>query len=165
MGSISTKRCHIYFLVCLGAKETLSKRCDQKVLMEELFRRLRVKQQEKEKKDRRKLERKIKNAWQTSKLDEEFADLSPEEAEVVKDLLSGAAVGSHISHVWEVDDGTQPFCGRIRQIKKKATRTAPILYSVDYWEAEEGEETAEDWVVKSTELAADLINGDLVLQD
>ena len=59
--------------------------------MEELYRRQRAKEQERERKDRSKLEKRLKKAWQTSTVDEEFADLAPEEAEHhIHHLLLGA---------------------------------------------------------------------------
>ena len=68
--------------------------------MEELDCRLRSKRQDKERRDRRKLEKKLKKAWLTSTIEEEFPELSPEEVESVKNLLSGDVIGGHFSQMW-----------------------------------------------------------------
>jgi hypothetical protein len=93
-------------------------------------------------------------------LDAVFPDLAPAAHAVLKSLLHGDAIGLQFTHVWESKEGASNlYHGRI--LKKRSRKV--IQYTIGYWEEEKSEEDCEDWVLRATELATDLVNGDLIV--
>ena len=149
---------HFTFYIA-GAVRRKEFRKDRLHILEDIQRRQEDKRQQKERKDRNALEKKIKK-MAVDDLEEVFPDLAPEAYATMRSLLSGDAIGLEFTHMWDTEGTTKPYRGHI--LKKKRSRKI-IHYTIGYWELDQSEEDCEDWILRATELAADLVNGDFIL--
>ncbi|XP_065650648.1 uncharacterized protein LOC136078773 [Hydra vulgaris] len=125
----------------------------------ELIKRIADKIQKKENKERRNVEKILKNCM-PDQVKEMFPDLENNEASDIEEILIGASIGRSICHMW-FDNATNTqdvYYGRIVGIKKKKSD----VYIVSYWKPKENEDDdGVEYDVSKYQLSADIISGDM----
>lgn len=130
-------------------------------LLQELTRRTELKRQKKEDKERKQLE-KMLASLQVKDIPTKFPDLEEKALADLIDILSDQIVSRNVCHLW-MDNETQNhvlYYGKIEKKKKKKEST----YVVAYWIAKEEEyDDAVEYDMTKFALAADVVNGELIL--
>ena len=123
----------------------------------EISRRIAEKKQKKAQRDRKKVEKSIREGTLRS----EFPDLSDEAHLAVDLIMKGTIVGHNVRHIWYDDDTREKvlYHGKVEKLKRKRGGT----YVVAYWSAGESYSEAEDYEMTKEEMAADYVCGDLCL--
>eukprot|EP00112_Aurelia_sp_Birch-Aquarium-sp1_P010536 Seg2246.3 transcript_id=Seg2246.3/GoldUCD/mRNA.D3Y31 product="hypothetical protein" protein_id=Seg2246.3/GoldUCD/D3Y31 len=152
------KEMHIAKSIMLAKKSRLRKRVRQKEIHEEIAKRELEKEEKREVRDRRKLERSLKSI-DVRDLQKEFPDLTDRKLTDLELLLGGKAVGRDIHHIWEDEKVQKKYRGRIEKVKKN------FVCTVSYWDEEQQEtyENAVDYHISLYQLAADLVIDDLFI--
>ncbi|XP_050404243.1 uncharacterized protein LOC126820380 [Patella vulgata] len=132
----------------------------------ELSRRAAHNRQKKNIKERKDIEKKLKNL-DVSALKTVFPEVSDETHVDLVGLFEGSIVGRSICHTWYDEDTDQKteWCGRVEKMKKRkkdGNKQNIHCYKIAYWSAEGSYEDAEDFEIPKLELAADLICEDLI---
>jgi hypothetical protein len=159
--STESRRKVVCWSVAMARKMRKTNRRKHAELQQELSRRVALKRQKKQERDRKAIEKKLK----TIKLEDigkEFSYLESNSLANLTDIMSGTAIGRNICHVWYDTDSLKKtlYSGRIEKLKTKKSNT----YVVSYWgEGETHENDAEDYQMSKFELAADFVCEDLVI--
>ena len=125
--------------------------------MSELSKRAAQKRQKKSMSELKKMEKKLKTV-KTQDLSTHFPELDPKKLDGLSDLLDGKFIGRDICHIW-YDRDTQEntvYHGRVEKL-------CGLKYEVGYWLPQDTYDDAEDHEMSKYSLAADLIQGDLVV--
>ena len=146
----------IQFATTRGRKLRQLRRVKQRDIQAELSARIATKLQEKETRDRKKVEKLLKT---TSMEDvSEIYHLEPTKRNDLADILQGDIIGRNICHAW-MDEGAKViYNGRIEKFRQKTG-----IYRVGYWSQRETYADAVDYNMSMHELAADAIFDELVL--
>ncbi|KAK6183204.1 hypothetical protein SNE40_010731 [Patella caerulea] len=158
----SKQECIVKWAIGMARKKRNRDRKKQVDISKELSRRAAAKVQKKQERNKKDLEKKLM-ATDITDINTEFPDLEETCVVNLTDILSGKVVGRDICHMW-YDNDTQEktvYSGRIEKLKKKQGQI--YYYRIGYWEKEESYEDAVDYDITKYALAADFIDGDLIL--
>ena len=109
--------------------------------------------------DRKELESKLKNTELTN-LVKDFPFLDTAEQHHLVDLLTGAAIGRYICHVWCDEKADGIYNGKLDTFVKDTQQT---IYKVAYWSDGESSADSQQCDMSVFELGADFILGELVM--
>ncbi|XP_047137209.1 uncharacterized protein LOC124813769 [Hydra vulgaris] len=129
----------------------------------ELIKRMAAKLQKKEEKERKNVEKILKNCV-PQQIKILFPDLENNEAADIEDIIFGDVIGRNICHMWydSVTNTQEIYYGRILRLKKNNIG----VYIISYWKPKECEdEDAIEYDMNKYQLSADIICGDLALSD
>ena len=141
--------------VKLGRAQRNRRKKKQKALRAELIKREKVKIQARDTKERKKLEKKLKDSNLDS-VRKDFPNLDYSKSDELQDILEGKIVGRKACHVWFEDANLVVYNAKFEKLKKTK------VYKVGYWEQSEDYEDSTDYDMSMYSLAADLLHGDLV---
>ena len=146
----------IRFAVKYGRKQRDEKRVKQSEVRAELSKRIATKRQQKETKQRKHLQKKLKTA-DLSVVTEEHHLGTAKQGDLA-DIMEGKIIGRTICHIWSENEGHIVYNGRVDKFHGKSG-----VYVVAYWSHDESYTDAVDYNMPMHELAMDLIYDDLVL--
>lgn len=141
-----------------GRKRRKESRKKTSEVKAEILRRIASKQQKKDEKTRKSIEKKLKQI-DTKDVQTSFPNLTDEVCSLVIDILCGRVVGRKIHHIWYEEGTTKLYGGKIEKLKKNNKE-----YVIAYWLAdEETYSDAIDYDISRLQLAADLICEDVIM--
>ena len=142
----------------LGRMQREGKRKTQCEIRKELIRRQLVKEQSRDDRLRKKMEKYLKENGLEA-LRKEYPNLDYASYDTAEDILQGRLTGKAICHIWlsEAGGNLVPYNGLVRKLYANKT------YKISYWTEEETVDDSEDWKVSMYELVLDLLQQTLVV--
>lgn len=142
-------------VVKLGRKQRIKRKNKQRELRAEIIKREKAKECTRDKKERKRLEKKLKeNDIESVRL--EYPDLDYTKGDDLQDLLDGKVVGRKACHAWLEEQKLVVYNAKFEKLRKSK------VYRVAYWAQSENYEDATDYEMPMYQLAADLLHGDLI---
>ena len=147
-----------------GNSKRIRYRKTEKDLRQELSRRFDEKQQMKQEKERRRIEKVLKTTdiKDLKRLLPEVMEKSISDKEKaisdIKDVILDAAVGRSIRHRWYENEEEIFYMGKLEEIIERGKK-----YVVSYWKEDETYQDAIDFEIPKFLLAADIVFGDLII--
>ena len=149
----------IRFAVKYGRKQhdvKRVKRVKQSEVCAELSKRIATKRQQKETKQRKQLQKKLKTT-DLAVIAEEHHLRTAKQGDLA-DIMEGKIIGQTICHIWSENEGHIVYNGRVDKFRGKSG-----VYVVAYWSQDESYTDTVDYNMAMHELAMDLIYCDFVL--
>ena len=147
--------------VSFGRKQRNTRKQRQKDLRVEMIKRQDDKRQKKNQSERKNLEKQLMNEPLDTVL-KDFPNMSDADVTKLQEMLQGKLVGRKIVHVWYEDGGLMTYNGKLKKLR---ALKAGKKYKTAYWAPSEDYDDATDYEMSVFELAADFIQGDLIICD
>ena len=137
-------------------QERSKKKLRQKEVRNELIQREKAKEQERDTKERKKLEKRLKDT-DLGTIRNEFPELDYSKIHDIEAILEGKVVGRRACHVWYEDGKLVVYNAKVEKIK---TIRKTKKYRIAYWSQAEEYDDATDFYIPLFSLAADALHGD-----
>ena len=144
--------------VKLGRLQRDRRKKKQKALRTEVIKRQKAKEHIRDTKERKKLEKRMKEGVDLQTIQKEYPNLDYSKTNDIEDILQGKVVGRRACHVWFEDEEERKllvYNAKFEKLKKNN------VYRVAYWLQTEQYDDATDYDMPMHQLAADVLHGDL----
>lgn len=142
--------------VKFSRRQRQKRKLSQKELRAEVIRREKAREHARDTKERKKLEKILKNSDLES-VRRDYPNLDYVNFDKVQDVLDGKAVGQKACHIWSEEGKLVIYNAKLEKL-----RMAKMVYKVAYWSQSEEYDNAIDYDMSAYSLAVDVLHGDLM---